>query len=187
MKKYLLQLACLLSLFLIFGCGGTEDTDNQQISVLPHRVISEEDTALAKERSENPEIWAEQNLARLIEKHGDIPDVHTVANFMRKVELGLSRTDAECRAYLDKMRELTPKRLTMDEYYVKLEADYQLGILESDIGRCRLEVFRTLKSEGTSFQQIDWTELDENNRFCRTGDLRRMRLWHSPGTYPYDP
>ncbi|MDE0485069.1 MAG: hypothetical protein OXI67_21040 [Candidatus Poribacteria bacterium] len=185
MYRYLPQLACLLSLIFLFSCGeNTDDTNNPQISYLPQNNISKEREASAKSRYENPEVWADQNLTRLIEEHGDIPDVHTVAGFMRKVELGSPRSDAECRTYIDTMRELTPERLTMDEYYVLLEAEFQLGILDSDIGRCRLEVFRALKAEGTSFQQIRWDELDENNRFCQTEDLRRTRLWHSPGTYP---
>lgn len=185
MSDYLFQLTCLLSLIFLFGCGGgTDDTDNPQISDLPQRDISDRQTATAQERNEDPKAWAEQNLARLIERHGDNRDVHTVASFMRKVELRLPRSDFECRTYINTIIELAPKYLTIDEYYVLLEAQFQLGELDSDIGRCRLEVFRALKVEGASFHQIKWEDLDENNEFCRTGDLRRTRLWHSPGTYP---
>ena len=178
MKKYLLQLVCLLSLFFIFSCGDTEDTDSQQISVLPQRVISKEQTALAKTRNENPDAWADQNLARLIEKHGDSPDVRTVADFMEKIEYGRPIDTAEYETYIDIMRKISPKVLTMDEYYVKLEAESQLSILQSDIEQCRVEVFRVLKTEGLSFHQIDWTELDQENRFCQTGYRRQMRRWH---------
>jgi len=173
-----------LSLFFLFSCGDTEDIDTQQISVLPQRAISEEQTASAKMRNENPETWADQNLARLIKEHGDTHDVRTVADFMRKVELGRPINMTEYETYIKIMRKISPKWLTMDEYYVKREAESQLGILLSDIEQCRIEVFRALKTEGLSFHKVKWIELDEENEFCQTEYRNRRRLWHSPGTYP---
>lgn len=92
-------------LFFLFSCGDTEDIDNQRISVLPQRVISEEQTAVTNMRNENPVSWAKQNLARLIELHGDIPDVHTVADFIEKIELGRPINKTEYETYVEKMRK----------------------------------------------------------------------------------
>lgn len=84
----------------------------------------------------------------MIELHGDIPDVHTVADFMEKIELGRPINKTEYETYIEKMNELSPDRLTMDEYYVKLEAKFQLGIMLSDIEQCRIEVFHALRNRG---------------------------------------
>ena len=140
--------------------------DAEQFPLLPRITYQEE---LAKIRKEDPEAWAEHNRARLIKLHGDIPDVHTVADFMRKVELGLPRTDADCRTYLTKISELTPEGVTSDEYYVTLEAEFQLGMNQTGLPRCRLEVFRKAKADGIPFDQIDWEKLNLDPEDCQKG------------------
>lgn len=143
------------------------DVYNEQIPLHPHDFVSEDLIALAKIRKENPEAWADHNLARLIKAHGDTPDVRIIADFMRKVELGLPRTDDECRTYLDKIHERIPKRVTLDEHYGALEADSQLANWLSAVDQCRLEAYRWARGEGISFAQVDWIELNEKHTFCQ--------------------
>jgi hypothetical protein len=129
--------------------------------------ISAELEELARIRKEYPEAWIEHNLARLIKEHGDTRDVRTVADFMGKIELGQTITEAEYETYVEIMDRLSPRIRTIDEVYVRLEAESQLGIWLSDIKQCRLKAYRWAREEGISFVQIDWINLDEEHEFCQ--------------------
>lgn len=112
---------------------------------------------LDKLRKEDPEAWAKRYRAQLIAEFGDTPQVKVVADFIRKLELGLPRTDAECRTFLQahiQMRDLAAKQeftLPLDEEYALLEAQDQLEIKMNELTRLRLAKFRKAKAEGIPF------------------------------------
>ena len=129
--------------------------------------ISAELEELARIRKEDPEAWIGHNLAWLIKEHGDTRDVRTAADFMGKIELGHTITEAEYETYVEIMDRLSPRSRTIDEVYVRLEAKSQLNIWMSDKEQCELEAFRWAREEGISFVQIDWINLDEEHEFCQ--------------------
>jgi len=129
--------------------------------------ISKELEELARIRKEDPEAWIEHNLARLIKEHGDTRDVRTAADFMGKIELGQTITEAEYETYVEIMDRISPRIRTIDEVYVRLEAKSQLLIWLSDKEQCKLKAFRWAREEGISFVQIDWLNLDEEHEFCQ--------------------
>ena len=132
-----------------------------------HHRVSKEQEELARIRKEDPEAWIDHNLARLIKEHGDTPDVRTVADFMEKIELENPINKTEYETYIEIMEKISPKRMTIDEYYVKLEAKSQLGIWLQDIEQCRLDAYRWARAEGISFIRIAWENLDEEHEFCQ--------------------
>lgn len=109
-------------------------------------------------RKDSPELWAQHKREWLIREYGDIRQVHIVADFMRKVELELPRTDDECRVLLEALDHIKPLPtvFTLDEYYVLLEAEHQLKINQSGFRQHSLEKFRKAKAEGIPFRLIDW-------------------------------
>ena len=129
--------------------------------------ISKELEELARIRKEDPEAWIEHNLARLIKEHGDTRDVRTVAEFMGKIELGQTITEAEYETYEEIMDRISPRVRTIDQVYVELEVKSQLLIWLPDREQCRLKAFRWAREEGISFVQIDWLNLDEEHEFCQ--------------------
>ena len=122
---------------------------------------------LDKLRKEDPEAWAKRYRAQLIEEFGDTPQVKIVADFIRKLELRLPRTDAECHTFLkahSQMRGLAAKQefiLPRDEEYAVLEAQDQLKIKVNELTRLRLEKFRKAKAEGIPFHLMD--RIDDDN------------------------
>ena len=122
---------------------------------------------LDKLRKEDPEAWAKRYRAQLIEEFGDTPQVKIVADFIRKLELQLPRTDAECHTFLkahSQMRGLAAKQefiLPRDEEYAVLEALDQLKIKVNELTRLRLEKFRKAKAEGIPFHLMD--RIDDDN------------------------
>ena len=75
--------------------------------------------------TKDPVLRAEYFHAQLLNQFGDIPEVHTVAEYQRKKELGLP--------------------VTIDEYITSLEASYHLWPNESI--RKALESLRKEKAE----------------------------------------
>ena len=122
---------------------------------------------LDKLRKEDPEAWAKRYRAQLIEEFGNTPQVKIVADFIRKLELQLPRTDAECHTFLkahSQMRGLAAKQefiLPRDEEYAVLEAQDQLKIKVNELTRLRLEKFRKAKAEGIPFHLMD--RIDDDN------------------------
>jgi len=118
-------------------------------------------------REENPELWSQQIRHQLVEEHGDIPEVHIVADFIRKLELQIPRTDIECRDFLIAHRQMRPFKvneqfhLPLDEQYAILEAQDQLKVKMNKLTLDALEKFREAKAKGISFRLIDWGEDDE--------------------------
>lgn len=107
-------------------------------------------------RREDPETWIKYKRVALMDKHGDIPEVHTVINFIRKLELELPRTDHDCHAYIEAYHTLSGN-LSSYESYAWLEAVQQIGILSESSSRA-LEKYREARAEGISFYDIDWDD-----------------------------
>ena len=122
----------------------------------------EERLFLDRLRRKNPEAWIEHKHAALLRRHGDIPEVDTLADFLRKLELQLPRTDKECRAYLKAYQALYDHTTIASryEYYAWLEAANRTGRLSEDALH-RLEKYRKARAEGISFYDIDWDD-DKN-------------------------
>ena len=116
---------------------------------------------LDKLRKDDPEAWAKRYHVQLIEEFGDTPQVKIVADFIRKLELELPRTDAECHTFLkayNQMRGLKAGQefiLPVDEEYAILEAQDQLKIRMNELTRRRLEKFRNAKAKGIPFRFIN--------------------------------
>ena len=111
-------------------------------------------------RRENPEAWAEHKRAALIRRHGDIPEIDPIADFLRKLELNLPRTDKECSAYLKAYRALYDHMIIAStyEFYAMLEAAHQLGLLIDNGSFRRLEKYREARAAGISLYDIDWDD-----------------------------
>ena len=111
-------------------------------------------------RIENPETWTKGMHAFLIRKHGKIPEVNTIVNFLRKLELNLPRTDKECHAYLEVYDALYDDMNTASsyEFYALLEALYQVRPFVEEPPSRRLEGYREARAEGTPFYDIEWDD-----------------------------
>ena len=110
-------------------------------------------------RRKNPEAWVEHKHAALLRQHGDIPEVDRIADFLRKVEFNLPRTDRECHGYIETYISLYDHITTGSryEYYAKLEAHHQVIRLSAE-SRRRLEKYRQARAAGISFDDIDRDE-----------------------------
>ncbi len=91
----------------------------------PPRIVRIEPITVAR---------AEEIRIELIEKHGDIPQVHTVANFFIKVARNMS--------------------ITYDDYLPYLEAQHHLNP-QSEYIRQRLKKYKKAKADGIPFHLID--------------------------------
>ena len=113
-----------------------------------------------KLRIEDPEAWVKYKRAALIDRHGDIPEVDTIADFLRKLELNLPRTDKDCHAYFQVYDALYDDMNTASsyEFYALLEALYQIRpFVEAPPSR-RLEQYREARTEGIPFYDIEWDD-----------------------------
>lgn len=142
--------------------------DTKQLPYFHRTTHDEEQRAVAKIRKENPEAWLDYNRAQLIKEHGDIPDVHIVADFMEKIELGIPIEKNEYETYLNIMEELQPGSFTLDQFYVKLEAKSQLGIWMRDLEKCKLELYRLAREDGIPFDQINMKNINDEDGFCQS-------------------
>ena len=114
MKDSILYFACFLSLFLSFGCGDTEDLEER---VEPLDPIIEDTNGIDIPQdwhlTEDPELFVKYYRAVLLERFGDIPQVHIVVEDERKQRLGLSQTHDELIAYLEALYYLFPREETL--------------------------------------------------------------------------
>ena len=125
---------------------------------LLRRIEEQEELRLLDQlRIEDPEAWVKGMRAVLIERHGDIPEVKTIINFMRKLELKLPRTDKECHAYIKAYEVIHGRTGNSLPYvfYAMLEAVNQVRRLGS---LRRLEKYREAREKGISFYDIDWDD-----------------------------
>ena len=132
-----------------------------QIKRLKSIVAQEERRFMEQLRIEDPEAWIKRMRTVLIEKHGDIPEVDTIINFIRKLELNLPRTDEECFAYIGVCSDLYhvgSETASIYESYAWMEASHQLvpilGELPKQTGS--LEKYRKARAAGISFYNIKW-------------------------------
>ena len=105
---------CFLSLLTFFGCG--EDTEESQpTSYLIGAYPEKPDEVYIPEKwykTRDPLERNEYFRAVLIKQFGDIPEVHTIADYQQKRIQGLHPTIAEYNAYLDALKRLWPNRET---------------------------------------------------------------------------
>lgn len=120
----------------------------------------EEVRLLEQLRIEDPETWVKGMYAFLIRKHGKIPEVNTIVNFLQKLELNLPRTDKECYAYFEVYDALYDDTNTASvyEFYALLEALYQIRPFVKDPPSRRLEKYREARAKGISFYDIEWDD-----------------------------
>ena len=111
-------------------------------------------------RREDPETWVKYKRAALIDRHGNIPEVDTIATFLRKLELGLPRTDKECSAYFKAYDALYDDSNTAStyEFYALLEALHQVRRFVADPPSRTLEKYREARAESISFHDIEWDD-----------------------------
>lgn len=125
---------------------------------LLRRVEEQEELRLLDQlRIEDPKAWVKGMRAVLIERHGDIPEVKTIIDFMQKLELELPRTNKECHAYIKAYEVIHGRTGNSLPYvfYAMLEAVNQVGRLGS---LRRLEKYREAREKGISFYDIDWDD-----------------------------
>ncbi len=127
-------------------------------------VAQEERRFMEQLRIEDPEAWITSMRTLLIDKHGDIPEVDTIVNFLRKLELNLPRTDEECFAYIRVYSALYLDLVagsdtgSIYESYASLEAAHQLRHILGDPPKQtnHLEKYRAARAAGISFYNIKW-------------------------------
>ena len=131
------------------------------IKQLKSIVAQEKRRFMEQRRIEDPGAWITDMRTLLIDKHGDIPEVDTIVNFLRKLELNLPRTDEECFAYLRARSELYivgSHTASIYESYASLEAQHQLRHIIGDPPKQtnHLEKYRAARAAGLSFYNIKW-------------------------------
>ena len=134
----------------------------QETRNLLRRIEAQEELRLLDQlRMEDPEAWVKGMRAVLIERHGDIPEVDTSIEFLRKLELELQRTDNDCHAYIGAYKTLYGRSENSSpyEFYAMLEAVNQIGHFVGDAPLRRLEKYRKARAEGVSFYDIDWDDV----------------------------
>ena len=124
-------------------------------------VAQEKRRFMEQLRIEDPEAWIKDMRTFLIDKHGDIPEVDTIVNFLRKLELNLPRTDEECFAYLRVYSALYlvgSHTASIYEGYASSEASHQLRHIIGDPPKQtnHLEKYRAARAAGLSFYNIKW-------------------------------
>ena len=136
MKNSILYIACFLGLFLSLGCG---DTENMEETVEPLDPIIENTNGIDIPQdwylTEDPELFVEYYRAVLLERFGDIPQVHIVVEDERKQRLGLSQTLDELITYLEALYYLFPRKETLRslEHARELKAEGgQVNIINVD-------------------------------------------------------
>ncbi len=152
----------------LFPESPIKGTDTKEIPLFHRTTYYDEQSAVAKIRKEDPEAWTEYNRVRLIKEYGDIPDVHIVADFMEKIELGVPIEKNEYETYLNIMENLRPGSLNRDQYYVELEAKSQLGIWMRDIEKCKLALYRLAREDGIPFDLINMSNINEDGKACQS-------------------
>ena len=116
---------CFLSLLTFFGCG--EDTEESQpTSYLTGAYPEKPDEVYIPEKwykTRDPLERNEYFRAVLIKQFGDIPEVHTIADYQQKRIQGLHVTVEEYNAYLDARKRLWPNQKTPRKLGVMEETD----------------------------------------------------------------
>lgn len=96
-------------------------------------------------QTENPQLWAERERERLIQEHGDIPQVHIIVDYDLKWLLGQPITDDEFLNYLEAVVHLDPK---------------------DEIGKRLLKRYQKAKADGIPFKDVNIDDIispEDNN------------------------
>ena len=146
------------AMYFIFPNADTQRSIKETRNLLKSIEAQGELRLLDQLRIEDTEAWVKGMRAVLIKRHGDLPEVKTIIDFMRKLELKLPRTDHDCRAYMDAYRTLygPSDNSSPYEFYAMLEAVNQTGRFIGDAPLRRLEKYREARAKGISFYDIDW-------------------------------
>ncbi len=147
----LFYLVCFLGLLTFFGCSNTEEDTEKTSGLIAERPEPEktDDIYIPDKwyKTRDPLLRNDYFLAVLVKQFGDIPEVHTIAEYQRKRIQGLQVTAEEYNAYLDAQKRLWPDR----------ETPQKLGVLEKTNDR---EVFAKLFREQLIEQFGDIPEID---------------------------
>ncbi|MDE0686114.1 MAG: hypothetical protein OXI63_24575 [Candidatus Poribacteria bacterium] len=149
---FLFYLLCFLSLLTFFGCDSdTEENTEKTSGLIAERPEPEktDDIYIPDKgyKTGDPLLRNDYSLAGLIKQFGDIPEVHTIAEYQRKRIQGLHVTAEAHNAYLDAQKRLWPNR----------ETPQKLGVLEET---SEPEVFAKLFHEQLIEQFGDVPETD---------------------------
>lgn len=110
---------CFLSLLTFFSCGDPEDAE--ELGASAYLIAERPEPEKTDDLINVPEKWYKTRdplkrndyfRAVLIKQFGDIPEVHTIADYQQKKIQGLHPTIAEYNAYLDAQKRLWPNRET---------------------------------------------------------------------------
>ena len=151
-SRFLFYLLCFLSLLIFCGCDSDTEEDTEKTSSLiaerpePEKI---DDIYIPDKwyKTGNPILRNDYFLAVLIKQFGDIPEVHTIAEYQQKRIQGLHVSGDEYNAYLDALKRLWPDR----------ETPQKLGVLEETNDP---EVFAKLFREQLIQQFGDVPEVD---------------------------
>ena len=146
--------------YFLFPNRDNQRSLERDINLLKVIGEGEELRFLDQLRIEDPEAWVKGMRAFLIRRHGSIPEVNTIIEFLRKLELEFPRTDDDCRAYLKAYEVLYDHINTAStyEYYAMLEAVNQIGRFVGDAPLRRLRKYREARAKGISLYDIDWDD-----------------------------
>ena len=120
----LFYLVCFWGLLTFFGCSNTQEDTEKTSGLIAEQPEPEKTDAIyipAKwYKTKDPLLRNDYFLAVLIKQFGDIPEVHTIAEYQRKRIQGLHATAEEYNAYLGAQKRLWSNRKTPQK----------LGVLE---------------------------------------------------------
>ena len=113
----LFYLLCALGLLTFFGCSNTEEDTEKTSGLIAEQPEPEKTDNIIYipdkwYKTRDPLLRNDYFLAVLIKQFGDIPEVHTIAEYQRKRIQGLQVTTEEYNAYLDAQNRLWPNRET---------------------------------------------------------------------------
>ena len=152
--------ACAEAMYFLLPTEDHKRSLEKLREVLKGVEEQEERLVLEQLRREDPKAWIKRKRVFLISKHGDIPEIDTIVNFLQKLELNLPITDKECHAYIQIYDALYDDINTASayEFYALLEALHQVRAFVADPPSPRLEKYREARAEGISFYDIDWND-----------------------------
>lgn len=153
-SRFLFYLLCFLSLLIFFSCDSDTEEDTEKTTSLIAERPEPEKTDRAPiyipdkwYKTRDPLLRNNYFRTVLINQFGDMPEVHTIAEYQQKRIQGLHVSGNEYNAYLDALKRLWPDQ----------ETPQKLGVLEetNDPG-----VFAKLFREQLIEQFEDVPEMD---------------------------
>ena len=128
------------AMYFLFPTADSRRSLEEARNLLKLIEAQEELRLLDQLRIEYPKVWVKGMRAVLIERHGDIPEVDTSIEFLRKLELESPRTDHDCHAYIGAYKTLygRSENSLPYEFYAMLEAVNQIGQFVGDARVCKV-------------------------------------------------